>query len=1115
MNLSKFIVVCLVWWGLPAIVFSQTKELDELVETANKAAKKSNFGLADSLYTKYVRLFRSQQLSKGFQYSEVLIYQARRAAQMGRPDLAIEIQNEVVEIRKTAPDCTFLQWASAMSDLASFHSLKGDYSKAIETGQNALELLKKKVGTKHNYYNITLANLASFHSARGWQGDYEKAVELGLAAVKGLRKDTREYAGALNSLVVYYSQIGDKANAIKIAQEARNEAKRWLKEDGVRYATTLNNHAIQLAKLGYYDEAVEFARQAKEGFEQAGNTKTLAYGKLLNNLAIVLSHLQDYQEAIQLLETAVTIIEQATSKNHPDYLRCVSDLAATYKANGDLARADEMANKSSEMSRSLATNESEKYARSLSRQATVFASNGNYLRAIEHEQKAFAFFKERNDKVNMAQSLGHLATYFANDGKFSTAYETANSSLAIFREIGKATTTYAQALNNTAILYFNGKQYPVATDYGRQALLMYQELGDTATAIYARILANNALFYYVNDSLQQAIKTAHKALDLQRRELGNDHPDHVPLLYNLAVYHSKAGDKTEAEQLYQHAMKLQSDLIRSDFLHLTSQEREKFWQQKSYVFRYAPMLAYLDPDNQEMSTLAYNSLLFTKGILLNSDIDFRSLLKESGNKDLLAKYYQLVNLQQQLEGYYRLSATQRTIDLKEIKDKIYQLERTLVRECKEYGRFTESLSIDASQIRQLLADDEAAIEFADIYINGRGSTYLAFIISHNQPKPKLIRLFSDDELHNIKYGKVDLLDAVQTQYGIDSIYTDRRFGQLLWEPLMKEMAGIRRVYFSPTALFYQLGIEYLPCDATHRIGDLYELYRISSTKMLAKRNATPPAIKSATVYGGLNYDMDLSQLQEQHSLQQEAHPTPQLAMATIDATRTLDSLALRGSVGYLPGTLHEAESVGEQLMQNNIETNMLIGNEGTEETFKALSGQHNSIIHIATHGFYFSKKDLKQRKQQLVFLNEQTDNIDNPLNYSGLLLSGANYILKGGRLPDKIEDGVLTANEIAQTDLSKTDLVVLSACQTGVGDIREDGVFGIQRGFKKAGVQSLLMSLWSVSDEATDFMMTKFYENLMSGQIKLQAFLSALESMRLSRYPSPFYWASFVLLDGF
>ena len=155
--------------------------------------------------------------------------------------------------------------------------------------------------------------------------------------------------------------------------------------------------------------------------------------------------------------------------------------------------------------------------------------------------------------------------------------------------------------------------------------------------------------------------------------------------------------------------------------------------------------------------------------------------------------------------------------------------------------------------------------------------------------------------------------------------------------------------------------------------------------------------------------------------------------------RALDSLSLRGAVGYLPGTLHEAEDIAEQLLQNGVKARILLGNEGTEESFRALSSQPYHIVHIATHGFAFSETELKQQGRQLAFLNEQTDNLDNPLNYSGLLLAGANYVLSGNKLPNGLADGVLTAREIAQVDLSHTQLVVLSACQTGLGEIRDDG----------------------------------------------------------------------------
>ena len=267
--------------------------------------------------------------------------------------------------------------------------------------------------------------------------------------------------------------------------------------------------------------------------------------------------------------------------------------------------------------------------------------------------------------------------------------------------------------------------------------------------------------------------------------------------------------------------------------------------------------------------------------------------------------------------------------------------------------------------------------------------------------------------------------------------------------------------------------------------------------------------------------MTLAEIQEQHDNIANAKNSGLLLALNntdnappTDMQRALDSLSLRGAVGYLPGTLHEAEDIAEQLLQNGVKARILLGNEGTEESFRALSSQPYHIVHIATHGFAFSETELKQQGRQLAFLNEQTDNLDNPLNYSGLLLAGANYVLSGNKLPNGLADGVLTAREIAQVDLSHTQLVVLSACQTGLGEIRDDGVFGIQRGFKKAGARSLLMSLWKVSDQATDLMMTTFYERLVAGLPTHEAFVQAQQAVSQGGYEDPYYWASFILLDA-
>ena len=142
----------------------------------------------------------------------------------------------------------------------------------------------------------------------------------------------------------------------------------------------------------------------------------------------------------------------------------------------------------------------------------------------------------------------------------------------------------------------------------------------------------------------------------------------------------------------------------------------------------------------------------------------------------------------------------------------------------------------------------------------------------------------------------------------------------------------------------------------------------------------------------------------------------------------------------------------------------------------------------------------------------KTDEGVDPMLRSGLMLSGGNRAWQGEKVPESIEDGVLTAREISHMDLRGTDLVVLSACETGLGEISSEGVFGLQRSFKQAGVKTLLMSLWQVNDQATRFMMTKFYSGLLGGKDKSAAFLDAKRKCK-EQFPEPRYWAAFIMLN--
>ena len=398
--------------------FGQTKRMEQMIDEAKKAEKKGQHNRADSIYREYIVAFKANGLTKNFEYSELLSNLAQRLALRGQVEEAIKMQEEVIEVRKTALDCTYAQWAASTCDLASLYARKGNYNKAIEIGEQGLEMLRKKYGEGHHYCCIALASLANYYSARGLAGDSQKAVELCEKALEKMKTGTPAYASALNSLVFFYSQTGNLIQANKLTKKALKEAKKLQKKDPINGAIVLNNNAIRLAAIGNYEQALDYMLTAKGFYDEAGSTQTLSYSKILTNLGTYYHHLHRYQDAVVVLEQALPVVERLVGKESSDYIRCVSDLSSVYKELGNLEKADELAHESDQISRKLGSQDNVKYAKSLSKQAATFASNGNYQRAIEHERKVIEIYRNRKDSLSMAFAIGELANYlFANGNK--------------------------------------------------------------------------------------------------------------------------------------------------------------------------------------------------------------------------------------------------------------------------------------------------------------------------------------------------------------------------------------------------------------------------------------------------------------------------------------------------------------------------------------------------------------------------------------------------------------------------------------------------------------------------------------------------------------------------
>lgn len=487
----------------------------------------------------------------------------------------------------------------------------------------------------------------------------------------------------------------------------------------------------------------------------------------------------------------------------------------------------------------------------------------------------------------------------------------------------------------------------------------------------------------------------------------------------------------------------------------------------------------------DLCDMAYDVNLFLKGLMLNTDIEFKKLIYESGNDSLQMTYNQWQKLSQFNDRFSR-----HMIKDSLLSDSLMQIEQaleySLIRESKKYGDYVKGYSTTWKDVQKMLKTNDIAIEFCNYYSNGI-EQYAATLLEKKSKHPIVVRLFSQKQLSEIP---------------TTDCYNTTALSSLIWIPLYRYLDGKQNVYFSPSGELNNIAIEYMPLTDKKIFAECYNTYRLSSTRELTKEKRTHTQTK-AVLYGGLEYERGEEDIEDVRK-----KPKSAKSLIAFRDVPKIDSLVLRKGISYLEGTEREVQIIDTLLRNKRIQVALMSGMNGTEESFKQLSGQSITLLHVATHGFYSPLTGLYTAQRSFE---------DQALSRSGLLLSGAATSLSMETNSEDIEDGILTAKELSKLDLSSVDLAILSACQTGLGETIGDGVLGLQRGFKKAGAQTLLMSLWKVDDTATQLLMTEFYKNLITGKNKRESFLNAqqyLRSCQNGKYDKPEYWAGFIMLDG-
>ena len=656
------------------------------------------------------------------------------------------------------------------------------------------------------------------------------------------------------------------------------------------------------------------------------------------------------------------------------------------------------------------------------------------------------------------------------------------------------------------------------TEFGNTGIMMlsnkafvYSLLGDNEGAIetYEKIVSDFAKNVDVKEAWALAtnnlatmyLKSGHseKAIELLEPLSSINKEYEMLFKQNLALAYYESGDEKLRNVLIDYNRKCYDNCL-DVFKFFSEAEREEFWANNARELLGINNL--IGEKYPKMTDVAYDNLLFVKNLKLMSSDILKTMVDNSNNMELKSKYDRILWLRDAIS--YR-SNEQDSIDYWN-----YQLrdeERSILSNIPDYKEKLMNSFHSWGEIQKELKDGEIAIDFSNTIVfndwefSNVDNYYVAFIITKESTLPQLIRLCKADDIEHI--FSMTSIDAMQ----ISSLYRDSlTIYDRIWGKLEKYIKGKKTIYFSPAGQLNLLNYNAIVMPNGKLFGDEYNLVRLSSTDKIINRNKNKDHEKfeTAVVYGGIQYDLSVAEMNEAAKNFKHTNDTENLL-----AMRSEDE---RGHWNYLPGTKTESQNIFNLLKSNNVHSVLLQNGEANEESFKALSGKAPNIIHLSTHGFFLDSQEKVKSNPFMKTVGNYSEKEDNMIR-TGVLMAGANNVWCGKEQVNGIEDGILTADEISRLDLKGTKLVVLSACETAKGKIDLiDGVLGLQRGFKKAGVNSILMSLWKVSDVVTSMLMTEFYTNIGKGMSIQDALKDASQKIR-KQYPDPYYWASFVVLD--
>lgn len=1024
--------------------------------------------------------------------AEALNTQVIQLYEQGRYSEAVRLADKVLALSENVLGPDHPDVGTSLDNLAALYYAMGDYARAEPLYERSLEIRERALGPDHPDVGQSLNGLANLYSS---MGDYAKAEPLYMQSLatweKALGPEHPDVAKSLNNLAYFYNSIGKFSQAKPLYERSLIIWEKALGNEHPHLATGLDGLAGVYVSLGDYAKAEPLYKRSLDIYEKTLGSDHPNVALSLNNLAGLYISLNDFAAAEPLYKRSLAIWEKTLGPDHPDVAVSLNNLGRLYESIGDLAKAEALYNRSLEIREKAFGPEHPSVATSLNNLGALYNSRGEYAKAVSSFDRSFGILDKMvgPDHPDMATVLNNLATLYQSAGDYSNAQHLLRRSLDILeKSMGPDHPNFALGLNNLAYLYDSLEDY------------------------------------------EQAETLYHKALAIWESALGTDHPDVVLSLNNLAGIYARQGKFRKAHSLNIRIQGIEERLI-DQVLGFTSESQQTlFLSTRLHELEAALSLAVIHLS--EIHSVRKDTLdmwLRRKGMSLEAQRRFQEALVYSDDPEVLDTFQELARVRTRLSqmifrgpGEEGIETYRNTIS--ELEAARNDLEARLSRLSQVYALRKKIERADSTKVARALPEKTALMEFVRSRIRNfkakadeeawLAARYITFVLhAGDGERVEMIDLGDAEEIDKtVTLFKRELNDS-RDKEGIRRLEASRRLHDLVFEPLKKALGDVTEVFISPDGNLNLIPFEVLQDpDGRVLIEDYTFNYLAAGRDIIGfgeiKQKGGRPLLMG-------DPDFDLGTEERGATLR-----SLELAGTVQDEHGRRSTDMQRFSFKRLPGTREEVKTIKELLGEA---ADVYTGKEALEEVLRQKGAP--LILHLATHGFFLGDVDLSFAREEdrgIQLLGSPMPpakgiKLDNPLLRSGIALAGANSALQSED-PEK-SDGIVTAQKILGLRLRGTDMVVLSACETGVGEVKSgEGVYGLRRAFTQAGTRGLVMSMWSVPDKETKELMIEFYKNILSGsmtrsQALRQAALKQKEIVQ-KRYgtDNPLYWGGFVFM---